>query len=267
MKPSERNVFTLIELLVVIAIIAILASLLLPALGNAKETAQAAQCLSQVRQIVMAMHMYAEDADGCVPGNFHYTYTTVWDYSKSPAVAYQKCDALTVYLPYSQRVWTCPSPRRTVQNAWYHPVLKTKKLNGIYQPETADWYFASAGFTADDPETVHISYEMNEALLGCDYRGFVDIVKLPRPELLTLWKCYTPGGRNHRMAYFWPTLECKGEECGTWHHPGESVPFGFVDGHAGRLSHQNVCHDRSSGDFWNKGNGYGTLPTIYYPGQ
>jgi prepilin-type N-terminal cleavage/methylation domain-containing protein len=62
-----RRGFTLLELLVVIAIIAILAALLLPALSSAKARGRQAVCLSNLRQIGVAIHIYADDHGGKIP--------------------------------------------------------------------------------------------------------------------------------------------------------------------------------------------------------
>ncbi|HEV8604971.1 MAG TPA: prepilin-type N-terminal cleavage/methylation domain-containing protein [Tepidisphaeraceae bacterium] len=67
MKTACRRAFTLVELLVVIAIIALLIAILLPVLGRAKEQANRVLCLSNHKQILLAISFYANDNKGYIP--------------------------------------------------------------------------------------------------------------------------------------------------------------------------------------------------------
>ena len=69
MQQMRKRGFTLLELLVVIAIIAILAALLMPVLSRAKQRAQGASCLNNGKQLMFALHLYANENSDFYPPN------------------------------------------------------------------------------------------------------------------------------------------------------------------------------------------------------
>src|SRR5436305_8741687 len=89
--PRRRGLgFTLIELLVVIAIIAILAAILFPVFAQARAKARAASCTSNLKQLSMAMIMYAGDYDETLP-QWH------WDISYNGGSGKPTNDATTIW--------------------------------------------------------------------------------------------------------------------------------------------------------------------------
>jgi prepilin-type N-terminal cleavage/methylation domain-containing protein/prepilin-type processing-associated H-X9-DG protein len=99
MIRMRKPAFTLIELLVVIAIIAILAAILFPVFAQAREKARQSACLSNCKQIGLAVMMYAEDYDQAYPLYVHAPGHDDWWY-----------EMIQPYIK-NKGVFTCPSVR------------------------------------------------------------------------------------------------------------------------------------------------------------
>src|SRR5713101_3624685 len=105
MRRRIRVAFTLIELLVVIAIIAILAAILFPVFAQAREAARKATCISNTRQIGLALMQYCQDYDETVvPNNNQVTGSASSTWLSWP-------DFLQPYIKNKQ-VFICPSSSR-----------------------------------------------------------------------------------------------------------------------------------------------------------
>lgn len=125
---KEKNCFTLIELLVVIAIIAILAAILLPALNSARERGRSATCISNGKQLYMALNFYGENYDGyAVPAydgaaNNEATWNWGWQFYKEGFIA--------------ETIADCPSVSRE----------RTYLLDGIGTPAAGEFTWSGYGY-------------------------------------------------------------------------------------------------------------------------
>jgi prepilin-type N-terminal cleavage/methylation domain-containing protein len=105
-SKHPQGAFTLIELLVVIVIIAILAAMLLPALAKAKEKANSAACVSNLKQMGLALHIYCDDNSDFFPLASDGGSTNIWT------------KEISSYLPQNgnnveNHVFVCPSAKYT----------------------------------------------------------------------------------------------------------------------------------------------------------
>jgi len=117
-----RRGFTLIELLVVIAIIAILAAILFPVFAKAREKARQSSCLSNAKQIMLAVLQYAQDYDERLP------YASAWEWGDGTVRSWWQY--LDPYIKNAQ-IFICPSTR-THGYGWNYQNFGYRSSTGSY---------------------------------------------------------------------------------------------------------------------------------------
>jgi len=201
-------------LLVVVAIIAILASMLLPGLARAKGAARSVQCLNQMRQLGLAVGLYADENEDEFPRSQHSAFA----HGQLPwgrAIAPQLGSGQAAWTNLLSGVYRCPQDRRT-------------------EP----WSYGQNVYFELDPE-------------NDDYTGSPQtwrrVALVPHP-VATLLHAETTNSADHIMPNFWMSLQ-DATDIATTRHRGRSN-YTFVDGHAAACALTNTYDPCHSLDLW-----------------
>jgi prepilin-type N-terminal cleavage/methylation domain-containing protein len=222
-KRAKRcqGAFTLIELLVVIAIIAVLAAMLLPALAGAQKKARRTQCLSNMRQLGIAIHLYADDNNDHFPWpNWSNKYTG-WLY-----------DFTSVF-----GTTTIPTPDGTTKPYQGGQLWPYVKNIGVYWCPLDDTNSPASGWTKRTDKLS--TYIMNGA--ACNFNDSLNtgwVFKLSDIKTLgvIMWEPNTMGNNT-------PYQDASGQGNvangpGTLHFPGSDLLY--IDAHVEFMKWQ-VC--------------------------
>jgi len=205
---SETKGFTLIELLVVIAIIAILAAILFPVFAQAREKARQTTCLSNMKQIGLALRMYTDDNDEQMPISVNYPdgwwSTRTWPLALNP---YMK----------SYKMFNCPSRARKYNSEG--------DLQSVYGHYALNPRLLTYCFTAESDAVKSINPAMNDWVAGSIFIGNLKQSGAFITETVDYWDS-TDKNPGHiawgNFSHF--------QRIGKIHNGGVTVTF--LDGHA-----------------------------------
>jgi prepilin-type N-terminal cleavage/methylation domain-containing protein/prepilin-type processing-associated H-X9-DG protein len=211
--PRAPRAFTLVELLVVIAIIGMLSALLLPSLSKAKASARSVQCLSQMRQIGLAMRLYADDHRDQFPRSQHSAFAH-GEFTWGRAIAPELGRSSTPWTNLFTGIYRCPADQRTAP--WSYG------LNVYFELGPEDDYIGK-------PQT------------------WRRVASIPQPSD-TILLAENATSADHVMPHFW-TSPAEAEEIAAERHRRQAN-YLFVDGRAQRLAFSTIYKPPHL-DFWN----------------
>jgi prepilin-type N-terminal cleavage/methylation domain-containing protein/prepilin-type processing-associated H-X9-DG protein len=228
---QSARAFTLIELLVVIAIIAVLAAMLLPVLSRAKDRANTASCLNNLKQLQLCWHMYATDHNDCLPPN-----QSVYDINTGMPI------------PGANLDWTwCPGNTRldtNTTNIEKGYLFQYNKSPGIYHCP-ADRSFVETPEGRAEGLLRTRSYNMSESINGIAFTTgttmdlnpcfgkFTEIVRPPPSDVFVFIDVHEGGILDSLFGIPWPgSIWPDGQ---WWDLPanrhGQGCNLSFADGH------------------------------------
>jgi prepilin-type N-terminal cleavage/methylation domain-containing protein/prepilin-type processing-associated H-X9-DG protein len=247
----RRFGFTLIELLVVVAIIALLISILLPALNKARESAKTSVCASNVHQMMLAIHYYAEDHAGHLPW---IRGSAASGYRNAP---YDQFHQILIMYPYIKdlKSFICPSANgeNSVKSLFGETIVNNNRGLSLYFMRRSDDYYLETAYRnnwwpehnpmslppgQEEFDKIYTEYWYNDftssLVQGNQREALLDGANQPLPAM--------NGGKQDRIPF--PAYAIPMTEYG-WALPAAKlrhaggINLGFLDGHAQRYMKKN----------------------------